>query len=198
MTISPPFALRGDRPIETAEEDRLGRAPFSRAIAAQILEAPALDSYVVAIMGPWGSGKTSLINMIAEEAQLRSDAVVLKFNPWVFSGTEQLVGYFFRELGAQFSERKNDRLAAIGASLKKYAGLFGSFAQFIPTVGGVAKKGAEVAKDAGGALAEVTDRLGQLSGVAALKHQHGPQRTNATRRPRAQRPTMPGAHERPR
>jgi predicted KAP-like P-loop ATPase len=149
-----PFGMRGDRPIESAEEDRLGRAPFAKAMAAQILEAPALDSYVVAIMGPWGSGKTSIVNMIAEEVKLRSDAVVMRFNPWIFSGTEQLVGFFFRELGAQFSELRSDRLSAIGASLKRYAGLFGSVVRFVPTVGGALKEAAEIAKTAGETLAE--------------------------------------------
>jgi predicted KAP-like P-loop ATPase len=151
---SPPFALRGDRPIESIEHDRLGRAPFARALAEQILEAPALDSYVVAIMGPWGSGKTSLINMVVEEAKLRSDPVVVRFNPWIFSGTERLVGFFFRELGAQFSELKNDRLANIAASLKKYAGLFGSVAQYVPAVGELLKKGSELAESAAGGFAE--------------------------------------------
>lgn len=150
----PAFALRGDRPIETAEEDRLGRSAFAKAIAAQILEAPSLDSFVVAIMGPWGSGKTSLVNLVTEEIRLRGEAAILSFNPWLFSGTEQLVGVFFRELGAQCSELKNRKLTSVGKALKKYAGLFGSAAQFAPTVGGALKKVADVAGEAGAALAE--------------------------------------------
>src|SRR4051812_35595376 len=96
MTENRSASLRGDRPIDSKDEDQLGRAPFARAIAEQILASPGLDSYVVALMGPWGSGKTSLLNMVAEEISLRSDrTVVLRFNPWIFSGAEQLVGHFF-------------------------------------------------------------------------------------------------------
>jgi predicted KAP-like P-loop ATPase len=96
---------------------------FAKAIAEQILASPAVDSYVVALMGPWGCGKTSMVNMIAEEAQLRSEAlVVLHFNPWIFSGTEQLVGHFFRELGAQLSEVKQGKFNSVASSIKTYAG----------------------------------------------------------------------------
>lgn len=154
MKIPAPYALRGDRPIESADEDRLGRAPFARAIAAQILDAPALESYVVAVMGPWGSGKTSMVNMIAEEATLRSDSAVVKFNPWIFSGAEQLVSFFFRELAAQFTELSSGKLSGVAASFRKYAGLFESAVKFVPNVGVAIASIVSVAKEASGALAE--------------------------------------------
>lgn len=87
-----------------------GRAAFGQAIAAQILESPGLDSYVVALMGPWGSGKTSLLNMVAEEISLRSDKTgwrLCALNPWIFSVPNSLWAIsFFRELGAQLTELK--------------------------------------------------------------------------------------------
>lgn len=129
-----PFALSSDRPIESAEYDRLGRAAFARAIAQQILDAPSDESYVVAIMGPWGSGKTSLLNMLAEGAR-NGDATVVRFNPWIFAGTERLVGSFFREIGTQLAELKTDRFAEIGGALEKYAGIFAPAVPFIPVVG---------------------------------------------------------------
>ena len=143
------YALRGDRPIESAEADRLGRARFAKAVARQVLGTPSLESFVVAIMGPWGAGKTSLLNMLAEEMKLRSETVILRFNPWIFSDTEQLVSHFFRELGAQMSELNDDRLSKVGSALKTYGGLFGSVVQFVPTVGGALKAVADVASQAG-------------------------------------------------
>lgn len=147
------FTMRGDRPIESADEDRLGRTPFAKAIAEQVLLSPALDSFVVAIAGPWGSGKTSLINLLTEEITLRSDAVVLRFNPWIFSGAEQLVTHFFRELGAQCEELNNEKLSSVGAALQKYAGWFGSVATFLPAVGNTLKGAADAVKGTGEALA---------------------------------------------
>lgn len=136
MTDKRPYTMRSDRPIESKDEDCFGRAPFAQAVAEQILASPAVDSYVVAIMGPWGCGKTSLVNMVAEEIRLRSDnAVVLHFNPWIFSGAEQLVGHFFRELGGQMSELSQGKLSTVGAAINKYASLFSQFAEYIPVAG---------------------------------------------------------------
>ncbi|WP_437964222.1 P-loop NTPase fold protein [Sorangium sp. So ce260] len=149
MTEKRPYTLRSDRPIESKDEDRFGRAPFVRAIAEQILGSPAVDSYVVALMGPWGCGKTSLVNMVAEEVRLRSEnAVVLYFNPWIFSGAEQLVGHFFHELGSQLTELKQDKLSTVGAAINKYASLFGQFAGYIPGAGA----GLKIAADATAAV----------------------------------------------
>ena len=45
---------------------------------------------VVGILGPWGSGKTSFVNLVRH--YLTSERVPVRdFNPWLFSGTEHLV-----------------------------------------------------------------------------------------------------------
>lgn len=155
MTEKHAQALRSDHPIESKDEDRLGRAAFGQAIAAQILESPGLDSYVVALMGPWGSGKTSLLNMVAEEISLRSDkTAVVRFNPWIFSGAEQLVGHFFRELGAQLTELKQGRVSSAGSAIQKYAGLFGKVAGLIPVAGAGLQAAADLTAAAAGAVSE--------------------------------------------
>src|ERR1041385_4203080 len=54
-----------DRPIRRASEDLLGRAGFALSLARSIDNlAVADDGFVIAVLGEWGSGKTSVINMI--------------------------------------------------------------------------------------------------------------------------------------
>lgn len=54
-------------------------------------------------MGEWGSGKTSLLNMT--EAYLKdSKIIIIKFNPWLYSSYNQLVGQFFDELILEFTD----------------------------------------------------------------------------------------------
>ena len=50
----------GDDPITTAEDDLLGREGLAEVLAAEISGLDARQGAVVAITGPWGSGKTSL------------------------------------------------------------------------------------------------------------------------------------------
>ena len=97
--------LQSDEPIVRRAEDRLDRARLAEEIAQQAIDSPPGQGFVIAIDGPWGSGKTSVMNMIEEAVAEGSNAVVLRFNPWLFSDTEQLVVRFMHELAAQLGEK---------------------------------------------------------------------------------------------
>ena len=56
-----------DAPIESKEQDKLRRANFAESLGDALLSYDAYDSLVVGLYGPWGSGKTSLINMALEK-----------------------------------------------------------------------------------------------------------------------------------
>ncbi len=94
----------GDHAVSSRAEDRLGRTPLAEAIAAQIAGTRPDAGLVFGIVGPWGSGKTSLLGMIKEALREDHGTVAFYFNPWLFSGTEHLSAIFFAELGAQMNE----------------------------------------------------------------------------------------------
>jgi predicted KAP-like P-loop ATPase len=126
--------MLNDRPIERAEDDRLGRAALAKAIALDIGRASGV---VAAITGPWGSGKTSLLNMA--QAQFDPETtVILEFNPWYFSGTEQLVQHFFTELAAQLATRKEQSLQQLADRMDAYRRVLEPVGE-IPGVGKLAK-----------------------------------------------------------
>ena len=84
------MTIVGDDPIREPSEDRLGRAPLAESLARQIQRADASEGLVVGVLGPWGSGKTSFVNLVRH--YLTSARVPVRdFNPWLFSGTENLV-----------------------------------------------------------------------------------------------------------
>ena len=58
--------LDPDRPVASRAEDRLGRRRFAEVIGEQLTAAPSDAGFVIAIVGPWGSGKTSVLNMVTE------------------------------------------------------------------------------------------------------------------------------------
>src|SRR4051794_36818059 len=89
-----------DRPIRTASEDALQRARLATGFAEQITRLDAGDGLVVGVLGPWGSGKTSFLNLACEELDRRGLTVV-NFNPWMFSGASQLVETFFIEISGE-------------------------------------------------------------------------------------------------
>jgi predicted KAP-like P-loop ATPase len=148
----------GDRPIACAKEDRLGRKGFAQALATHLLRTPADDSAVFALYGAWGSGKTSILNLVegelSKEGELSQNKTltVLRFNPWLFSGTDQLVSGFFRELAAQLSERKHETFQKVAEIFAGMGEVF-SVVSAVPGVGGWAKVAEVAAKGASMAAA---------------------------------------------
>lgn len=92
--------LPTDKPILRPQDDTLQRNESARCFARQILNIDVTEGLTVGVIGPWGSGKTSFINL-ARNFWKQEGVQVLTFNPWMFSGTEQLVKYFFAELSTQ-------------------------------------------------------------------------------------------------
>src|SRR5690242_2661839 len=93
--------LSADKPVLTPDQDRLGYKEFARALATSITYMAPQEGLVMAIYGPWGSGKTTVLNFITHfinEMPESERAVVIQFNPWWFSGHEDLVRIFFGQL----------------------------------------------------------------------------------------------------
>jgi len=97
--------MRGDQPITSKREDLLDRAGFATAVARTIRTVDANRGAVIAVMAPWGTGKTSLVNMVLETLHEAPELTTIEFNPWLFSGTDQLLLRFFGELAIQIRLR---------------------------------------------------------------------------------------------
>jgi energy-coupling factor transporter ATP-binding protein EcfA2 len=111
-----------DNPIEGVADDLLSRESVAESIADNIRSVDASKGYVVGVLGPWGSGKTSLVNLIRERLEDIPSIPVLDFNPWMFSGTEQLVESFFAEMAAQL-RLKGGKFEGIANGLDAYSEL---------------------------------------------------------------------------
>lgn len=129
-----------DRPIGSLEEDLLDRAPFAGSLASAIKGWRGNESLVVALYGPWGSGKSSVKNMVLQT--LRSAEancpLIIEFNPWQWSGQNQLAEAFFQEIGLVLgrSDGSEDgkRRAAKWRTYATYLTLGTSFAKSLKAI----------------------------------------------------------------
>lgn len=87
-----------DRPIEGIKGDLLNRAGFSQAIARIIKNWDGKDSYVLGLYGAWGSGKSSIKNMIMDVLKDDQEVEILNFEPWQLLNQEKLATVFFDEI----------------------------------------------------------------------------------------------------
>lgn len=117
-----------DRPIRTADEDRLGRSGFSRSLARALSSWKGEDSLVVALYGEWGSGKSSIKNMVLEAVRTSSPppADLLEFNPWAFGGQGRLMDAFVREVAIALGREATADAEDIEAKWRLYESRFRS------------------------------------------------------------------------
>jgi len=125
------MSLKADKPIRNPEDDVLGRAQVARSFAEQVLSLDASEGIVVGVLGPWGSGKTSFVNLTRVYLE-DLGVTVLNFNPWMFSGAEQLVDAFFIELSAQL--KLHSTLFEVGKALEDYGEILSGMGS-LPLVG---------------------------------------------------------------
>lgn len=111
--------IPGDNPIWDPKEDVLGRNDVAESFVDHVLELDVSEGAVVGVFGPWGAGKTSFINLAREKFKKRGSPV-FDFNPWMFSGTEQLVYRFFTELSNEFDIHVDSKWAKIGKKITKF------------------------------------------------------------------------------
>ena len=136
----------GDNPIKNPEDDAIGRISTAQNFVQHVLALDTTEGVVVGVLGPWGSGKTSFINLSRNEFE-KEEVPILDFNPWMFSGTAQLVELFFVELAAQLRGRRKVRrdLAEIGEILEAYGEIFSGMG-WLPGVGPWIERGRVITK----------------------------------------------------
>lgn len=139
-----------DKPILTSEEDSLKRRYFAELMAKALANLQNSDTFTIGLYGRWGNGKTSLVNMMLKEIENnqteQEKLIIVHFEPWNFSNTEQLLEQFFVRLTNVFRNSKDEKMQKVGEALEKYSDAF-EIVKVIPYFGGLlslfGKKGTE-------------------------------------------------------
>ncbi len=171
-----------DAPIQSAKEDLLGRANFASVLTRAIASSSASETFVVGIHGKWGTGKSSVLNLIVEQIQqlnnfAKSDEeklYVLRFNPWNFSDQNQLVFQFFKQFRAhllKFQGTAKKNVERVVDALDDYAEALAPPLELIPYGGKLLSHGMKFALRGArkflGSAKEIEDVFDQLASQSA-------------------------------
>lgn len=124
-----------DTPIKTREQDLIGRAPFAERLAEILKSAAGPEPLVIGLYGSWGSGKTSVINLV-EYALSRKDGndkagvSVVRFEPWNYLTAEQLLAQFLKEVGDALDKDAHGRRKLFGKLRGKCPEVLNAFAAY--------------------------------------------------------------------
>lgn len=135
---------QADRPIMSPSQDVLKRGPFAIRVARVIDEVRLMeDSSVLAIVGPWGSGKSSLINLAV--AELGSGWKVVRANTWAPPDVAGVIAELFAVIRTALPSDGRGRKAA--KLLGEWVPLVTPGLSLIPMFGGSIKEVASGVSD---------------------------------------------------
>ncbi|WP_164011889.1 KAP family P-loop NTPase fold protein [Pyxidicoccus trucidator] len=174
-TLSLKEKISSDRPGQTLEEDRYElRDSFIPRLARIAVEWPTQDGLVVGLFGPWGIGKTTVLNMLRDHVrrhmQGRPNVRFVAFNPWFYEDAGALVMAFFATIAAEIAVDQEKPWARAASALRAM-GTFLTVASKGVTVFGVnvdAGKLKEASDIAAQALNQTAELSGGLAGLADL------------------------------
>lgn len=109
-----PLAKGHDAPITSPTEDLLGASKIANAIHRAILNAPTSWSTRIGLYGAWGSGKTSILNLL-EQIEIDDGSIVVRSSAWSAVGEAGILHLLYSELTKQFL-RKNIKVPKIGVA----------------------------------------------------------------------------------
>lgn len=138
-----------DKPVENIKNDTFGISRYINGLCTFILHCET--PMTISIQGDWGSGKTSMMNMV--RAKLNESSVhTIWFNTWQFSQFQMQDNLAISMLGSLLSELDCDK--------KKVKDLLG-------TLGNASRTALKILADnvAGGVVA---DKLGELIGTPEI------------------------------
>ena len=88
-----------DENISKDFEDLFLYGRYAQKVAGEIVNTFPRQSFTIGINGEWGSGKTSFINMVAENVKILDPKItLLRFNAWESYNAKQIIPDFLDEL----------------------------------------------------------------------------------------------------
>ena len=98
-----------DNALLEPKQDRLGYAPFAKHLADSICQMNFPEGFVIAVYGSSGFGKSTLLNFLTYYLQQKPESeqpIIVPFNPWLFSGGEDITRRFIGQLQTVLSQFK--------------------------------------------------------------------------------------------
>lgn len=131
MTVKTELSRAGfEGPVVKTEDDRYGFTAIADGLARSICELDENISTVIGIEGKWGTGKTSLLNLLTDQLRLQvpDTTEIVPFSPWLISPDESPVTSLLLTIAGRLA--KYDTAAQEDVrSMKLLAGTLVNYAQ---------------------------------------------------------------------
>jgi hypothetical protein len=121
---------RQDHALRSRDGDQLDRGPFIDSLfralvrssydAAGEIASRESTGFVVGLTGPWGLGKSSILNMLHKDLAAAPKVAVAFLNPWLFKDRDELLKAYFNSLRGALGTSTDEKARALLESLERY------------------------------------------------------------------------------
>jgi predicted KAP-like P-loop ATPase len=140
--------IEGDRALAASGIDRVGFQSVARRLAAALSSHASDGGLVVGIEGKWGSGKSSLLNLIERELRElpeKDRPTIINFRPWLVGSRDSLLLRLFDEFSTgidRFQAEQGDtssidkkKVIQVAEDMRAFAFAVSKFGAFIEVAG---------------------------------------------------------------
>ena len=86
--------VKGDGPLSSLRDDEFGLGEMVEGVAGMLASRTPDQGFRIGIEGPWGSGKSTFANFVAERLVKYEDHAVIRFEPWLVGEKSALIACF--------------------------------------------------------------------------------------------------------
>lgn len=171
-----------DLPISpVSKKDKLGFRAVASDLAKTLLAQSHSSGWVMSIEGEWGSGKSSLVNLLADELKKYQEAPeIVRFEPWIVGNRDGMLGELMSDLakavdaiGTQYNgiEQKVTRSTAkIKAQILEYGSRLSRGSVSVLKLGSIlGVPGAEIGAKIAEGVGNVTDLMKTDNSLPEIK-----------------------------
>ncbi|MDG6078489.1 hypothetical protein E3U23_04690 [Erythrobacter litoralis] len=154
--------MQRSAPIRRIDDDELGLSNLAIHLATTLDNLNAKSGFVLGISGGWGTGKTSLLNMIFayRERITSSKDAVITISPWAIPPGDDVVGFFLSEFARQLREFANDnggKAEGAWSELRNVSHSLSRFAQKLRPATNLARFAGKMGVPGGSLVADAMD-----------------------------------------
>lgn len=104
--------FKNDDPIFNISNDKLGYSPIVKRLTDILLKETPKKSFSIGLVGPWGNGKSSIINIVKEEIKDKTilkdkevkEPIIIHFLPYLNHNEKDIINEFFIALSDKLSK----------------------------------------------------------------------------------------------
>lgn len=117
---TPSSYLHEDTPTNT--DDVLRRNPEALRLMEQLNALRPEKAFAVGIVGQWGTGKTRFLDLMAQH--MPTDAIIIRFNPWLVESTAAIRKEFFTTLKEHLGRYSGELAVELSTYANGLAGVY--------------------------------------------------------------------------